>query len=132
MATRSSGWSTNETRYCRDLIGQTGSGSRRTAGTTDAYIYYVNLVGDVHDPVRSSYRGGSYLEPRGRLRVEIIVVNEMLLDEVIDDVLAASSENGHGFSSGNLSVLPLENWIRIPDGQAGSTHQPEVKENIKS
>jgi nitrogen regulatory protein PII len=98
----------------------------------DAYIYYVNLVGDVHDPVRNSYRGGSYLEPRGRLRVEIIVVNEMLLDEVIRAVaLAASSELGHGFHSGNIFVLPLEKWIRIPDGQAGPALQPELKENIK-
>ena len=99
----------------------------------DAYIYYVNLVGDVHDPVRSSYRGGTYLEPRGRLRVEIIVVNEMLLDEVIRAVMrAASSETGHGFHSGNIFVLPLENWIRIPDGQAVPAPEPAMKENIKS
>jgi nitrogen regulatory protein PII len=98
----------------------------------DAYIYYVNLVGDVHDPIRSSYRGGSFLEPRGRLRVEIIVVNEMLLDEVVRAVmLAASSESGHGFRSGNIFVLPLENWIRIPDGNSSPAAQPDLKENIK-
>jgi nitrogen regulatory protein PII len=97
----------------------------------DAYIYYVNLVGDVHDPIRSSYRGGTFLEPRRRLRVEIIVVNEMLLDEVVRAVmLAASSEGGHGFRSGDIFVLPLENWIRIPDGQASPAPQPEMKANI--
>ena len=98
----------------------------------DAYIYYVNLVGDVHDPIRSSYRGGTFLEPRGLLRVEIIVVNEMLLDEVVRAVMfAASTEGGHGFSSGNIFVLPLENWIRIPDRTPETVPQPESKEPIK-
>ena len=94
----------------------------------DAYIFYVSLVGDVHDPVQGHYRGGSYIEPRSRLRVEIIVVNELLLEEVVRVVtLAASMESGHGFSSGNIFVLPLESWIRIPDGASVPVRSLESK-----
>ena len=76
----------------------------------DAYIFYVNLVGDVRDPIHNMYRGGHYTEPRPRLRVEIIVVNERLLDEVVGAVLGAAGSDG----GGNIFVLPLEDWIRIP------------------
>jgi nitrogen regulatory protein PII len=76
----------------------------------DAYVFYVNLVGDVRDPIHNSYRGGNYTEPRPRLRVEIIVVNEMLLDEVVGSVLGATAPD----CGGNIFVLPLEDWIRIP------------------
>jgi len=95
----------------------------------DAYIYYVSLTGDVHNPVQGNYRGGSYWEPRSRLRVEIIVVNEMLLEEVIRVVtIAASMNSGHDFTSGNIFVVPLENWIRIPD--AISTPDPALESKV--
>jgi nitrogen regulatory protein P-II 2 len=86
----------------------------------DAYVFYVNLVGDVRDPIHSSYRGGRYTEPRPRLRIEIVVVNEMLLDEVIHVVTGAASSE----KSGNIFVLPLEDWIRIP---ASRPELPEAK-----
>jgi nitrogen regulatory protein PII len=76
----------------------------------DAVRFYVNLVGDVREPIHNSYGGGHYTEPRPRLRVEIVVVNEMLLDEVVGAVLGAASSDG----GGNIFVLPLEDWIRIP------------------
>ena len=76
----------------------------------DAYVFYVNLVGDVRDPIHNSYRGGHYTEPRPRLRMEIVVVNEMLLDEVVRAVLGAAVSDG----GGNIFVVPLEDWVRIP------------------
>ena len=97
----------------------------------DAYIFYVNLVGDVRDPVRGSYRGGSFLEPRSRLRVEIIVVNEMLLDEVVQAViLAASPENDNRGSGGNIFVMPLDNWIRVSDGNSNCAPQLQMKDRV--
>jgi nitrogen regulatory protein PII len=80
----------------------------------DAYVFYVNLVGDVREPIHNCYRGGHYTEPRPRLRVEIVVVNEMLLDEVVGAVLGAASSD----CGGNIFVLPLEDWIRIPSTHA--------------
>jgi nitrogen regulatory protein PII len=76
----------------------------------DAYVFYVNLVGDVREPIHNFYRGGHYTEPKPRLRVEIVVVNEMLLDEVVGSVLGATGSDG----GGNIFVLPLEDWVRIP------------------
>jgi nitrogen regulatory protein PII len=97
----------------------------------DAYIFYVNLVGDVREPVHGSYRGSSYLEPRSRLRVEIIVVNEMLLDEVVHAVvLAASPESDDRSSGGNIFVMPLDNWIRIPDGNSNPAPHREMKGRV--
>jgi len=45
---------------------------------------------------------------------------------------AASMESGHGFSSGNIFVLPLESWIRIPDGASVpvSSLEPESKHAV--
>ena len=79
----------------------------------DAYVFYVNLVGDVRDPIHNSYRGGHYTEPRPRRRVEIVVVNEMLLDEVVGAVLGATASD----AGGNIFVLPLEDWVRIPSNR---------------
>jgi nitrogen regulatory protein PII len=76
----------------------------------DANVFYVNTVGDLREPIHKLYRGGRFTEPRPRLRVEIVVVNEMLLDEVIGAVISAAAADGHG----NIFVLPLEDWIRIP------------------
>jgi|SRR5215471_6393142 len=101
----------------------------------DAYIYYVNQVGDVREPVQGHYRGQSYLEPRARLRVEIIVVNEMLLDEVVDAVMtAASCGNADRVSSGNIFVMPLDAWHRIPAtvDRAGDESVQTVKFPLKS
>ena len=88
----------------------------------DAYVFYVNLVGDVRDPIHSCYRGGHYTEPRPRLRMEIVVVNEMLLDEVIHVVTGAASSD----KSGNIFVLPLEDWIRIPGGRSASSEENPI------
>jgi len=94
----------------------------------DAYIFYVNLVGDVRNPVHGSYRGSSFVEPRSRMRVEIIVVNEMLLEEVVRAVgKAASSESDDQGSGGNIFVVPLEDWIRIPEGTPNCAPLIEVK-----
>ena len=76
----------------------------------DAYVFYINSVGDLREPVHKLYRGGHFIEPRPRLRVEIIVVNEMLLDEVVGAVISAAASDRHG----NIFVVPLEDWIRIP------------------
>jgi nitrogen regulatory protein PII len=97
----------------------------------DAYIFYVNLVGDVRDPVHGAYRGSSFKEPRSRLRVEIIVVNEILLDEVVHAVvLAASLESDDHGSGGNIFVMPLENWIRIPNGNSNPATPRELKDRV--
>ena len=88
---------------------------RKALPEPDAYIYYVHQVGDIREPVYGQYRGQSYAEPRARFRVEIIVVNEMLLDEVVDAVMkAASCECAAGVTSGNIFVIPLDAWHRIP------------------
>jgi nitrogen regulatory protein PII len=106
---------------------------RQALPEPDAYIYYVNQVGDIHEPIQGHYRGQKYLEPRARLRVEIIVVNEMLLDEVVDTVMKAAAMNMEGHvSNGNIFVLPLDAWHRIPNrttdspGFAESTEKTSV------
>jgi nitrogen regulatory protein PII len=94
---------------------------RQALPEPDAYIYYVNQVGDIREPIQGHYRGQTYLEPRARLRVEIIVVNEMLLDEVVDTVIKAAATNMEGHvSSGNIFVLPLDAWHRIPNRKTDS------------
>jgi nitrogen regulatory protein PII len=96
----------------------------------DAYIYYINQVGDIREPVQGHYRGSNYAEPRARLRVEIIVVNEMLLQEVIDTVMkAATCGSAERVSSGNIFVMPLDAWFRIP---SIAEHAREEVQKLKS
>jgi len=98
----------------------------------DACIYYINQVGDIREPVEGTYRCQKYLEPRVRLRVEIIVVNEMLLQEVVDTVMkAAATDSERHVSSGNIFVLPLDAWYRIPSRQANSAETAELQEKAK-
>lgn len=102
---------------------------RKALPEPDAYIYYVNQVGDIREPIQGHYRGQSYLEPRARLRVEIIIVNEMLLDEVVDTVIKAAAANMDGqASSGNIFVLPLDAWHRIPNRTADASGFAESAE----
>ena len=81
----------------------------------DAYIMYVSPVGDIRESVPGSYRGLQYREPRPRIRVEMVVVNDLMVQETIDVITqAACTPNSNGVSNGSIFVMPLDGWIRIP------------------
>src|SRR5215475_3158233 len=81
----------------------------------DAYVLYVSRVGDLRESLVGHYRGADYLEPRPRLRLEIVVVNDLIVQDVIDTLVdIACVPNRERVSNGGIFVIPLDQWIRIP------------------
>lgn len=81
----------------------------------DAYIMYVSSVGDIREPVLGSYRGTAYEEPRPRLRLEIVVVNDLMVQDAIEVITrVACTPNLERISNGGIFVMPLDEWIRMP------------------
>jgi nitrogen regulatory protein PII len=81
----------------------------------DAYVMYANPVGDVRESVLSTYRGLEYRQPRPRIRLEVVVVNDLLVQETIDVIAQAAYEPTlDHISNGSIFVMPLDEWIRIP------------------
>jgi nitrogen regulatory protein P-II 1 len=80
----------------------------------DAYIMYVSPVGDVREPILGTYRGSEYREPRPRIRLEIVVVNDVVVQEAVEVIArVACSPNLERVSNGSIFVMPLDEWVRI-------------------
>ena len=80
----------------------------------EAYIMYISSVGDIRETITGTYRGTEYAEPRPRLRLEIVVVNDLFLQDTIEVVARiACAPNPEGASSGSIFVMPLEDWIQL-------------------
>jgi nitrogen regulatory protein PII len=91
---------------------------QQALNTSDAYVIYIGTVGDVKDSVFSHYRGAEYHAPRPRLRLEIVVVNDLVVQDVIDAIVDIASEpNQEHVGNGSIFVMPLDEWIRIPPEQ---------------
>jgi nitrogen regulatory protein PII len=84
----------------------------------DTFLMYVSQVGDVREPLSSTYRGTEYQEPRPRLRLDVVVVNDLMAPDAIETIMGiACDPTPDGVSSGNIFVMPLDAWIHIPSGQ---------------
>jgi len=92
----------------------------------DTYIMYISTVGDIRESVLAHYRGAQYREPRPRVRLEIVVVNDLAVQETIDMILHVScSCSPDGVSNGSIFVMPLDQWIRIPADRPISVPNPD-------
>ena len=64
------------------------------------------------------YRGGVIRVPLPRLRLEIVVVNEMLVRQTVDSIArAASTSDLSRLGNGDIFVMQLDEYVRIPNGQ---------------
>jgi nitrogen regulatory protein PII len=64
-----------------------------------------------------SYRGGSITVPLPRLRLEVVVVNDMLLRETVEAIRTAGAANDTSRpGNGTIIVMELDNYVRIPNG----------------
>ena len=76
---------------------------------------YANQVGDVRESLLNTYRGVEYRQPRPRIRLEVVVVNDLLVQETVDVIARAAYEPKMDYiSNGSIFVMPLDEWIRIP------------------
>jgi len=67
---------------------------------------------------KGSYRGGGIRVPLPRLRLEIVVVNEMLVRQTVEAIAcAASAGDLSRLGNGDILVMQLDEYVRIPNGQ---------------
>ena len=93
----------------------------------DAHILYISAVGDLRETLVGNYRGASFSEPRPRTRLEIVVANDLAVPDVLDALkFAACDPNLQKITSGSIFVLPLEEWITIPEERPGPVAAHEV------
>ena len=81
----------------------------------DVYLMYVSTVGDVRESILGRYRGSEYREPRPRLRLEVVVVNDLRVQDTVADIgRIACAPSSAGVGSGSIFVMPLDEWLYIP------------------
>lgn len=81
----------------------------------DVYLMYVSRVGDVRESILGHYRGSEYREPRPRLRLEVVVANDLRVQDTVADIgRIACTPSSAGVSSGSIFVMPLDDWLHIP------------------
>ena len=90
----------------------------------DAAAAYVSTVGDLEQVCVGSYRGSNFSTPLARLRLEVVVVNERLLQETVDAIAMAATIDERG-NRGSLFVVPLQAWIHRPGNDAGVASELE-------
>jgi nitrogen regulatory protein PII len=88
---------------------------QETLKEPDVYPMYVSPVGDVRESILGHYRGSEYREPRPRLRLEVVVVNDLRVQDTVADIRRiACTPSSAGVSSGSIFVMPLDEWLHIP------------------
>ena len=84
----------------------------------DVYTLYVSQVADVRQLLPAKYRGCEYPQPQLLLRLEMMVVNDLMVHDVIDTIVRIASEpNRERGNKGSIFVTPLDAWVCIPDDQ---------------
>ena len=84
----------------------------------DVYTLYVSQVADVRQLLPAKYRGCGYRQPQLLLRLEMVVVNDLMVHDVIDTIVRMASERKRERgNNGSIFVAPLDDWIRIPADQ---------------
>jgi nitrogen regulatory protein PII len=75
---------------------------------------YAGQVADVWHERTCSYRGVKYQMSQLRLRVEILVVNEMVVSEILEAINAAAFASSSGlYGSGDLFTAQVDEWVSI-------------------
>jgi nitrogen regulatory protein P-II 2 len=80
----------------------------------DACLVSISEVGDGLG-MRSFYRGAEIRVSQPRLRLEVIVVNEMLVRDAVQAIVRAGAATGEErLGHGNVFAIPLNEYVRIP------------------
>ena len=82
---------------------------KETLKEPDVYIMYVSPVGDVRESIVGHYRGSEYRNPRPRLRLEVVVVNDLRVQDTVVDICRIACTRHRG----SIFVMPLDEWVHI-------------------
>ena len=83
---------------------------KETLKEPDVYVMYVSPVGDVRESFVGHYRGSEYRNPRPRLRLEVVVVNDLRVQDAVAHICRIACTR----HPGSIFVMPLEEWVHIP------------------
>lgn len=79
---------------------------------------------DLRDTTTQWFRGSPYEEPRMKTRLEILVANDMLVEEIVSAILAVTAKQGETTpGKGNIIVIPIDQWIPIADAEPRFTRR---------
>jgi len=80
-----------------------------------AYLVAVSEAVDLREPCsRGTYRGLPVRLPRPRLRLEVVVVNEAVLEWTVNAIArAGSTSDRERLGDGDILVMPLGEHVRI-------------------
>ena len=83
------------------------------------YPLCVTNIGDIREPVHGCYRGAEYISPRPRLRLEVVVVNDLIAGDVMNTIVEIAWRNHSGpVSAGSVFMLPLDAWVCVPSEES--------------
>ena len=81
----------------------------RAIAQPGVFLRYVGRAVDVRDSPPRLYRGHRTYDPRARVRLEVVVLNETLVQQTIGAIVrAASAADSWRQGSGHVLVVPLE------------------------
>jgi len=90
------------------------SAMQRALDGMEVHLMHTGVVADVWHQRRCIYRGVEYQVPQARLRVEILVLNEMRLSCVVEAINRAAFASSSGlYESGDIFVVHLDEWVSI-------------------
>lgn len=92
----------------------------------DACVTCANETLDLTNPVTSVYRGTKYQAYHHSVRIEIVVANDLMVEDVIDAIArSAAIDKCDRPGSGSIFVTTLDQYVRIPAG--GMQPVPELQ-----
>ena len=74
------------------------------------------------------YRGLEVRQPRPRLRLEVVVVNDLAVQDAINAIARALVETGGG--DGSVLVTPADDFVRLPRALAPSESSDDRRPSL--
>jgi len=87
---------------------------REALDRSEVAVVHVSEVADTWHRRPCVYRGVEYQVPDPRLRLEILIEDDIIVSEVLDAIARAAFAGYAGLrSSGDLAVVPIEYWTAV-------------------
>jgi len=80
---------------------------------------------DLRDQTTETYRGARHRTARLKMRLEVLVVNDLRVEETVEAIAgAAYSGTSSLYGKGNIIVIAVEEWIPIRGREPRFEHAP--------
>jgi nitrogen regulatory protein PII len=98
---------------------------RAALRTTETPLICVTDVLDLRKQTTEMFRGAPYQIPQLKTRLEVLVINDLLVDEILETLSSVTNTGtGDGRQKIDIVVMPVEGWI--PAGSRPRALTPAV------